>query len=173
MRKQTAYKMKEIVKSVRMEDKEIKDSCPNNLEEAVNNTPDVVGWYCVGLGALKKGHKEHILAKGAKGSVDIDTAMKELDPNGNRWDYAIECDGEIHYVEVHGAERTGRKDEVEKKLEWLHDWLIKHPLIKRIQQPKRFHWVATGEIDIREATPASKQKKKAGLIPKKYLIIGN
>lgn len=173
MRKQTTDKVKENVKGVRMENKDIKDSCPKNLEEAVNGTPDVNGWYCAGLGALTKGNKEHISANGAKGSVDIDTAMKRIDPNGNRWDYAIECDGEIHYVEVHGAERTSRKDEVEKKLEWLHDWLKKHSLINGIQQPKRFHWVATGEIDIREVTPASKQKKKAGLIPKKYLIIGN
>ena len=144
-----------------------------SFEEAVNNTPDVAGWYCVGIRALSENHKNRISAKGAKGSLAIDEATIDLYPGGNRWDYAIECNGEIHYVEVHGAERTGRRKQVEKKLEWLNKWLRNNATaIDKLQQPKRFHWVATGEIDLREATPASKQKKKMRLVPTKYLEIG-
>lgn len=145
-----------------------------SFEEAINNTPDVAGWYCAGIRALSENDKKRISAKGAKGSLAIDKATKKLYPDGDRWDYAIESNGEIHYVEVHGAERTGRIGEVERKLGWLKKWLRNNAIaIDKLQQPKRFHWVATGEIDLREATPASKQKKKVGLVPKKYIKIGD
>ena len=62
------------------------------------------------------------------GSADVDTALQPIEPNANRWDFAIgyqhanRKDEFIYWVETN----TGSDDQIKvvlKKLEWLKGWL--------------------------------------------------
>lgn len=152
-------------------------SIPNNLEDAVVMTPEVKGWYCTGLQAIKKEHKRNRLIVARKGilingSLDIDKATERLRRNENRWDYVIESQRELHFVEVHPADSGHAQKEVLEKLQWLKKWLRENAVhIDELPFPKRFHWVASGKIDLRgmpfsKIAPTSKQRIRAGLILK-------
>ena len=63
------------------------------------------------------------------GSVDLDTAFRESEPESNRWDYGIGIkanDGKEKaiWLEPHSATRTGNVAEVIAKFRWLQDKLL-------------------------------------------------
>lgn len=103
------------------------------FREIVEATPNLKDKWCAGLGALRKQDKEHIKpedtsTKHLLGSVDIDTALKKLEPDANRWDFAIgyqhgnRSDEFVYWVETH-AGSDGQIKVMEKKVAWLKNWM--------------------------------------------------
>ncbi|WP_294627827.1 hypothetical protein [uncultured Bacteroides sp.] len=95
------------------------------FQHAVENTSEISSAYCKGLQALKKSETGKVIASEPikiDGSVDIDSAVKKLYPEDNRWDYAIGYDGKVCYIEVHPA-YTSEVATIEAKFSWLKAWL--------------------------------------------------
>ena len=93
--------------------------------------------------------------------MDIDTAWRALDPNGNRWDFAIgyqhqnRSDEFVFWVETH----TGADDQIEvmfRKLTWLKSWLTGAGN-KLAKFDRSFVWVPSGATSF---THGSTQVKK-------------
>jgi hypothetical protein len=101
------------------------------FKEALAQTPNLESAWRPGLQALRAEDRPHIRAEDTRrlrGSADVDTALQLVEPQANRWDFAIghqhtNQHGEfIYWVETH----TGSDNQVKavlKKLEWLKQWL--------------------------------------------------
>jgi hypothetical protein len=134
-----------------------------------------------GLQAIKKAEgKGQISAANPNnvlGSVAIDDDCLATHPNANRWDYVVGYDRNghavAHFIEVHSAE-TSEVNTVEKKFQWLLEFLAHedHGALKAL--PAEFHWVASGRINIPQHLPQYKKLqttlRKRGLrFPVKFL----
>ena len=146
-----------------------------SFSEAVAKTNDVSNGYCSGLGPLNPQDKKHIFINGGKcrsvgGSVDIDTCTKSLYPDAHRWDYAIEFDSKVCFVEFHPAETKNVREMIDKKA-WLLSWLKdKAPLIDALPRySPGLIWVASGRINIIKTSSQYRQAAQAGLLPRKRL----
>ena len=122
--------------------------------------------YHAGLKALggDSNHIEPADTRAVTGSAHIDSDLKAAHPNTPRWDYAIGYGANkltVHYVEVHEARTRKHAREVLNKLRWLKDWLDTAPLgtIRR----RRFHWAATGKVDIPKTNHELKQLAEQGI----------
>ena len=117
-----------------------------------------------GLQAIKKSEgKDRISATNPAhvlGSVAMDDDCKALHPNDSRWDYVVGYNRNgatmAHFVEVHSAE-TSEVSTVEKKFQWLRDFLASGPSAKLRALPAEFHWVASGRVRILPHTPQYKK----------------
>jgi len=117
-----------------------------------------------GLQALKDGEgKGQISGKDPRsivGSVAIDDDCRPIYPNDCRWDdvigYARAGRAVAHFVEVHSAE-TSEVSKIFEKLTWLNDYLQKAPQSKLAALPRKYHWVASGRINIPAHTPQFKR----------------
>lgn len=101
------------------------------FKAAVKKTPNLGNAWRPGLQALRPEDKPHIKTEDTRrfsGSADIDTALRKVEPNANRWDFAISYrhtnrNSEfIYWIETH----TGSDNQIKivlKKLEWLKNWL--------------------------------------------------
>lgn len=91
---------------------------------AVKNTPDVNSCLRRGLRALGANSAKINMRNTSLcgGSVNIDSCLSNLYPQGNRWDYCFAYNGEVFFVEVHSA-ITSEVSTVIKKLNWLKSWL--------------------------------------------------
>jgi len=96
------------------------------FKNAVEDTPNLKGKWCVGLGALRKEDKDHVKPEDTsttrlRGSVDIDTALMRLQPQTNRWDFAIgyrhanRSDEFVYWIETH----TGSDSQISVMLKKL------------------------------------------------------
>ena len=97
------------------------------FKEAVAATPQVKNCHKEGKQAILGKERDKVsLADATKcgGSLFIDQCLidQKLHPNANRWDYAIDYDGEVYFFEIHSA-KTDQVSKVIKKLEWLQEWL--------------------------------------------------
>lgn len=141
---------------------------------AVEQTPDVAGYFMEGLHSVKGEYRSKIICKNPRaltGSINLDEATKSAYPDANRWDYAIEYDNETYFVEFHPAD-TGNVSEMTEKLKWLKAWLhIKAPLIKELKPKSHpaFYWIATGRVKILKGSSESRQLSKIGLLPQKMM----
>lgn len=146
-----------------------------NLKDAVENTPALNGCFKDGNGAMKEQYKRKVSFSKPRlvaGSIDIDTSMKRMFPGDNRWDYAIEYNGEMHYIEVHRADIHKGYQDVVNKLKWLQHWLQDDATcINNLPHPKRYHWVSTGEVAQEKILYGSTQSKKRLLTAKKHLSL--
>ena len=113
--------------------------------------------------------KLHIKAKDTRclsGSVDIDTALLEKEPNANRWDYVISYKQPknkefLYWVETH----TGSDKEIKvvlKKLEWLKNWL-NNDGSKLAKFERKFIWVASGKTSFTNGSTQVKILAEKGL----------
>jgi hypothetical protein len=135
-----------------------------------------------GLQALEKKDRGRVNCKDPRrlaGSVNLDEALKRVDPNGNRWDYGIGVrrkggKEEVFWVEVHPAS-TSDVGKVLTKLEWLDDWLSKKaPALRKLTAKNGYVWIASGEVDIRLLKGSSRGRllAEAGLeFPRQRLRI--
>lgn len=122
-----------------------------------------------GLGALKKAEKIYVKVPDTKligGSVALDDAAKEFYPQSNRWDYAIEYEGNTFFIEIHPAS-TSEIDCVIEKVKFVKEWLRNNcPDILELPYKevgaRCFYWVSSGGTDLR-ITPGSRQAKKLAL----------
>jgi hypothetical protein len=101
------------------------------------------------------------------GSADVDRALQAVEPNANRWDFAIgyqhsnrtnEC---IYWVEIHTASDK-EVSVVLRKLLWLKGWLADDGA--RLAKFERdFVWVASGTTWFTRTSPQQKRFALEGL----------
>lgn len=141
---------------------------PNQLHERVFLIPAQRvlvlqdGWPkpFMGYEAIKKGEgKGQISATNPTkilGSVAIDDDCRASHPHANRWDYVVGYEGAkqtaAHFIEVQSAE-TSEVGVVEKKFQWLLDFLAAEGHERLRAFPAEFYWVASGRINIPRHTP--------------------
>ena len=131
------------------------------LEKAADKTPDVKGHFCKGLGAVKGSERTKFLVPDTRqltGSIDIDSATRDIYPEDNRWDYVVEYNTETFFIEVHPCS-TSDVGTIIKKLTWLKGWLKeKAPRIDALKSKNQpYHWIATSGVGI---LPNSNYAKK-------------
>ncbi len=123
---------------------------------AVDSCAEIKGKARPGLSALRTDSKM-LKADNPRlidGSVDIDTAVKNIYPADSRWDYAVEFNGQVFFIEIHPAD-TANIDEMIKKVKWLKAWLpAKAPMLKSMHRCGVYHWIPTGRVKI---SPNSRQ----------------
>ena len=134
------------------------------FQQAVEQTPCVKDKWRDGLQALKGEHRSAIDQKKPQlrgGSLDIDAAMKAAEPDADRWDYAIQHDGLMVFVEVHSADGDHHVTKMVKKVQWLRQWLRDQaPLIGALPRATEpFRWVHTGRNTLR-LLPGSQYARK-------------
>lgn len=149
------------------------------FREAVQGTPHLERAWKPGLGALRTRDRGHIKPSDPRrlqGSVDVDAALREHEPNANRWDFAIgyrhtnrpkDC---IYWVEIHTADDK-EFDVVLRKMNWLRDWLAGDGRTLN-QFESDFVWVSSGANSLTLGAPRLKQLAQLGLQQKtKFLRI--
>lgn len=138
-----------------------------SFTQDVNATRHLQGSLCQGLGALLPADRARIShADPGKllGSVDVDAALKDSQPNAARWDYLVgEKQGQqqrLHWIEVHPASSTGNVGEIGAKLDWLIAWLRTTPLAS---YPKKIVWIASGKSAFNARDPGVRALARRGL----------
>jgi hypothetical protein len=123
-----------------------------------------------GLGALRAQDRPHVAASDTRqltGSVDVDTALRNQEPNAHRWDFAIgyhhanrqvDC---VYWVEVHTASDR-EVNVVLDKLRWLRTWLAGDGHLLR-QFECDFVWVSSGLTSFTLSAPQLKHFAQLGL----------
>ena len=136
--------------------------------KAVNSTSSIRDHLKSGLKALRSSDRNRISCDGLRlpGSVDIDTALRDLHPNDARWDYAVGVANprqpdSAAWLEVHPASSL-HVDEVLAKLRWLKQWL-ESGAPELDQLPRRFCWIATGAVSFDRGSRQAKRMAQAGL----------
>ncbi len=139
-----------------------------SFKDAVESTPHLE--WCAGLQALRREDKPHIDPEDPRrlsGSVDVDTAWLQLDPHGNRWDFAIayqhanRAEEFVYWVELHTASDSQVK-KVIAKANWLLNWLKTSG--QRLNAFEReILWVASGATTFTLTSFQKKQMALAGL----------
>lgn len=140
------------------------------FREAVLNTPALADAYCPGLQALKRADAEHITCtkpRDLAGSVDVDSALREICPNEPRWDYTIGIKHDLTsdrtiWIEVHPASSTGEVNVVIAKLRWLKSWAA-DAAPDLLSLTREYVWVATGSVAFSQASPQRKKLASAGI----------
>ena len=142
------------------------------FKEEVELTPNLNGKWKAGLGALRAEDKPHIKLEDTstdrlRGSVDIDTAWVRLEPQANRWDFAIgyqhsnRSDEFIYWVETHTGS-DGQIQKMLKKYEWLKNWMKNDG--KRLDKFDRmFVWAPSGATSFTKGTTQVKRLAEKGL----------
>lgn len=139
----------------------------SEFQIAVEGTAEISTAYKAGLQALKSCDKQKISASDShklNGSVDIDSAVKDLYPEENRWDYAIGYDDKVCFVEVHPAS-TSEVETMLKKLSWLKQWLKnKAPKLSSIKKTKEpYIWLSTKSMGILKTSSQFKKLSASGI----------
>ena len=146
---------------------------------AATPTP-VANAYQPGLQALAGNHRRLISCSDDRcltGSVDLDDALGQEQPNEPRWDYGVgyrhQDDEYAVWVEVHSAQ-TSEVKQVLRKLRWLKDWLNAdgQPL-RRITADNgsipAYVWIASGRNRLPRHTRQAKLAAQEGIKPRKSL----
>lgn len=142
------------------------------LKVAVEQTDDVKGNFQTGLGAVLSTERQKIVVPDTRsilGSLDIDASTRTKYPQDNRWDYAIEYNQEVFFIEIHPAS-TSDVSTVLAKLEWLKWWLKnKAPEISALKSKNKqpYHWVYTKNYAILPGSKHAKQLAQKKLFPVK------
>ncbi|MCC5877707.1 MAG: hypothetical protein JJU11_15915 [Candidatus Sumerlaeia bacterium] len=136
----------------------------------VSETPGLKAAYRQGLQALKGVDRKRITVNdpaSLAGSVDLDSSLRQGERSGEPvWDYVIaikERAGErLDWVEVHPAHGSGKVAEMEKKLEWLFQWLETDG-IKLNRAPRKIIWISSGRSPMRRGAPQLRRLAIKGL----------
>ncbi|WP_434687102.1 hypothetical protein [Pseudanabaena minima] len=135
-----------------------------SFKEAISATPLLKDAYRNGLQAL--GNYSNKVrpsdTKKCEGSVDIDTAVKDIYRNASRWDYAIGYDGTTYFIEVHSAD-TSEVTSVLKKFSWLKEFLVTDAPELNQQPKKRFYWISSGGNNILKGSPQARKLASSGI----------
>lgn len=160
-----------------MKSKIAKKKARLTFKEAIEATVDVKNCYCQGKQAIPNAERSKVELSNPRncgGSLFIDNCLisQGLYPNDNRWDYAIDYNGEVYFIEVHTA-KTDEVSTVLRKLKWLKKWLISSaPEIKALQAKKTpYYWIQSNGYHI---SPNSRQEKllnQNGLKPISKLVL--
>ncbi len=150
-------------------------SLKSAFQRAIENTEEVKDGFCVGKHAIKSADRSKIVAsddKKLQGSLDIDSQVRVLYHNENRWDYALSYDDRIYFFEIHPAV-TSEVDAVIKKLTWLKCWLkTKAPAIDELPKADYpYTWVQSGGYAILPNTRERKKLSVSGIVVANKLIL--
>ncbi len=115
-----------------------------------------------GKGEIKPKNTDKVLGSVA---IDDDCESTHAHSQAPRWDYVIGYDssGEAvaYYVEVHAAVKASHITEVERKFNWLRDFLLEERQHKLRQLKPKYCWVAKdGRIKIPQGTPQYRNLQK-------------
>ncbi len=140
------------------------------IGEAAAQTPNLTRAWKPGLEALRTRDRSHIAAQDTRrlsGSADLDSALRQREPNAHRWDFAIgyahanrgfEC---IYWVEIHTA--TDKEvNVVLNKLRWLKQWL-KGDGQRLAPFECDYVWISSGTTSFTPTSPRQKQFAVLGL----------
>lgn len=119
-----------------------------NFDEAVSSTPEIAEYLKRGLQALRRGDSQKInvsSTRDLKGSVDIDTCLKNRYPSESRWDYVFGYKDRVCFVEFHQAKASEVKRVVEK-VKWLKRWR-KTTKLEALKERSSYYWVSTQRTD--------------------------
>jgi hypothetical protein len=137
------------------------------FEQAVEETPGLAESLERGLRGLRAADRPRVRPANSRevvGSVDLDGALAEQQPNAPRWDYAIgygRNGTRVYWLEVHPA-TDGDVGEVLRKLSWLKDWLTGDG--RRLAAfPAFLVWVASEETTFTPNSPARRRLAQAGV----------
>jgi hypothetical protein len=140
------------------------------FKDAVGKTAHLENAWKEGLQALRRQDKPHIEPQDTRrlrGSADVDSALQTIEPNANRWDFAIAYQHTnltaefIYWVELHTAS-TSEVEVVIKKANWLLGWLKTQDNPLRYFQ-KKIVWVSSGPTTFSLTAPQKKAMALAGL----------
>lgn len=125
-----------------------------------------------GLQALESNHKSQLRIPEGRfvASIDVDKAMKEAEPNSNRWDYLVEYLNKVFAIEVHPC-TEGEAKLIEKKAEWIRAWISKQPSLKKVVHTPKLavcYWISSGKTALSQLAPKAK-----ALATKKIIICGS
>jgi len=101
------------------------------------------------------------------GSVDIDRALMPMEPNANRWDFAIGYkhsnreEAVVYWVEIHTGSDTEFKL-VLRKLDWLLGWLRSTGKALNAFECE-YIWVASGATAFTDSAKQTKIMAQRGL----------
>ena len=151
---------------------------PLTFEAAVKLTPEVTNCYQKGLQAVPKVDKSKVqLTDTTKcgGSLFIDQCLIDqgLYPQGNRWDYAVDYNGEVYFFETHTAS-TSEVRTVLAKLQWLKDWLVASaPEINKLKAKSKtpYYWVQSDGYHILKNSAHERAAIQSGIKPISKLIL--
>ncbi len=159
-----------------MKNKINKSKKRKTFKQAVKVTVEVQNCFQEGKLAIKKNERIKVELSDPQlggGSLFIDQCLisQGLYPNANRWDYAIDYNGEVFFFEVHSA-NSSEVSAVLNKLDWLKVWLLqKAPEINAIKAKSPFYWVQSNGYHI---LPNSRQERtviQKGLKPVSRLVL--
>jgi len=142
----------------------------SSLQKAIEKTACVASQYKNGLNAIRRNERHKFIVPDTRkigGSLDIDSSVRTMYPEDNRWDYAIEYDNEVFFIEIHPA-ITSEVATVLAKLEWLKKWLNEHaPAIKALKptQKQAYYWVYTNKYAIAPTSNYLKQLATKKIVP--------
>ncbi len=142
-----------------------------SFADDVEATPHLAGMLRQGLGALRAQDREHVTVERSRslsGSVDVDAALRAVEPEAARWDFVIahaagrtgDRSETLHWVEFHSASGGGVISEMEAKLRWLIGWMKDTPLW---DYRRDIVWVASGEATFTSRDPRLKRLAMRGL----------
>lgn len=140
------------------------------FKDAVEATPALAGQFRKGLQALRAQDGLHIEAENTRklvGSVDVDSALQQAEPNANRWDFAIAYQHTnrnaevIYWTELHTASDSEVKVVIRKAV-WLRGWL-KADGKKMAAFERDIVWISSGPTSFQLTGPQRKQMAQAGL----------
>lgn len=159
-----------------MRNKIYKPKKKKTFKQAVEATPDVKDCYQKGKQAILKKERNKVeLTDPLKcsGSLFIDKCLvdQKIDTGKNRWDYAIDYNGEVYFFEVHSA-KTDEVSKVLKKLQWLKDWLrTSAPEIDALKAKTPYYWVKSKSYSILPYSSEERAFQEKGLRPISKLIL--
>ena len=140
------------------------------VRDAFAQTRNLSGVWQPGLEALRAQDRRHVEAQDTRrlsGSADLDSALRQQEPNAHRWDFAIgynhtnrtlEC---IYWVEIHTA-ADREVSVVLDKLRWLRQWLKRNGK-KLALFEHDFVWISSGRTSFTLTSPQQKQFAVLGL----------
>ena len=148
------------------------------FKKAIEETSEIQHSYCAGKMAILNKERNKVELNEARkcgGSLFLDQCLIDqgLYPNDNRWDYAIDYNGEVFFFEVHTA-CSSQVSIVLKKLEWLKDWLRnKAPEINALKATTKtpFYWVQSNGYHILPNSSHKRAVLQKGLKPISKLIL--
>lgn len=118
------------------------------------------------------------------GSLDMDAAFKQVEPEANRWDFGIGMrkPGKQEFavwVEPHSASSLGEVKTILAKLDWLQGKLDQ-PEFRQLkaltdacaaQGHRRFHWMATARVGIRPGSREANMLAARGMNPPSTRVV--
>jgi hypothetical protein len=141
------------------------------FKRAVEQTPSISCSYCSGLQALTATDRERITPRNSKllaGSLNLDDALKDKQPNAPRWDYGIGVrrsrrkSDSVLWIDVHPASSDHNRAEIMGKLDWLKSWLKGEG--RRLGALNRsFTWIASGRVAFSATAPQMRELADMGL----------